>query len=52
MTLEPGTYEVEWLSVDDRESQEAGSLTTQEPGPVKFESPFAGGPSVLHLKAG
>jgi hypothetical protein len=51
VTLEPGTYSVEWFAVDDRQIVEGEDVTAQEVGPVSFEAPFAGGPSVLYLRA-
>jgi hypothetical protein len=47
-TLEPGTYEVEWFSVDDRASI-GGDPVTATGGPLTFEPPFPRSPSVLHL---
>jgi hypothetical protein len=42
---------VEWFGVDGRETEEAGTVPTQQRGSVTFEPPFAGGPSVLYLRA-
>jgi len=50
LTLEPGSYDVEWFGVDDRDTVEAGPVSTEEGGPVTFEPPFTGGPSVLYLR--
>jgi hypothetical protein len=51
VTLEPGSYEVEWFGVDDRDTNEAGRVSAEKRGPVTFEPPFSAGPSVLYLMA-
>jgi hypothetical protein len=50
MTLDPGTYSVEWFGVDDRETVQGGDVTVREAGPVSLEPPFDG-PSVVYLTA-
>lgn len=51
VTLEAGTYAVEWFSVDDRETAKAADVTAESPGPISFSAPFDGaGPGVLYLK--
>ena len=50
VTLEPGTYEVEWFDVDDCDSVEGGTVSSEEGGPMTFEPPFAGSSSVLYLR--
>ena len=50
VTLEPGTYAVEWFGVDGRETVEAAEVTAGEAGPMRFETPFVG-PGVVYLKA-
>ena len=52
VTLDPGTYALEWFDVDGRDRIESGTVSSEDGGPVTFEPPFAGGPSVLYLKAG
>ena len=52
VTLEAGTYSVEWHSVTSRETKAAGKLTVESPGGTTFAAPFAeAGPAVLYLKA-
>jgi hypothetical protein len=51
LTLEPGLYQLEWFGVDGRETAEADDVIVEEPGPMRFEPPFAGGPAVVYLKA-
>jgi hypothetical protein len=51
LTLEPGTYSVEWFGVDGRQTVEADDVTTEAVGPMRFEPPIADGPAVLYLKA-
>ena len=50
MTLEPGTYAVEWFDVDERGTVQADEVTAEEAGPKRFQPPFTGGPSVAYLK--
>ena len=51
VTLEPGTYTVEWFSVNSRETAEAGNMTVEIPTSVGFSVPFEpAGPSVLYLR--
>ncbi len=51
VTLGAGTYSVEWFSVNQRETKEAGKLTVELNGRTNFTTPFAGaGPTVLYLK--
>jgi hypothetical protein len=50
MTLDPGTYSVEWFGVDDRETVQGGDVTVRETGPVSLAPPFDG-PSVVYLTA-
>ncbi len=50
--LEPGTYDVEWLNVNTRETRTDGQIEVDSVGDPKFISPFeGGGPAVLYLKA-
>jgi hypothetical protein len=51
VTLEPGTYRVEWFNVEDRTTAEGREVTAHEAGPVRFGPPFERGPSVLYLTA-
>jgi hypothetical protein len=51
VTLEAGTYSVQWYSVATRETKEAGKLTVERDRSASFTAPFAGaGPAVLYLK--
>jgi hypothetical protein len=51
VTLDAGTYAVEWFSVNSRETEEAGKLTSESDGSVSFTAPFPeAGPVVLYLK--
>ncbi|MGH2366892.1 MAG: hypothetical protein ACRDI2_01730, partial [Chloroflexota bacterium] len=51
LTLEAGTYAVEWYRVTSRETMEAGTTTVESNGSVSFTAPFAAaGPAVLYLK--
>ena len=52
VTLDPGTYDLEWFDIDGRDSIDGGTVSPEGGGPVTFEPPFSGGPSVLYLKAG
>ena len=49
MTLDPGTYAVEWFGVDDRETAGADQTTVTECS-ARFTPPFSEGPAVLYLK--
>jgi len=50
LTLDAGTYAVEWFSVKDRETKEAGKMTV-DTGSTKFTTPFPkAGPAALYLK--
>jgi hypothetical protein len=49
--LEPGTYAVEWFSVNQRQRKAGGQVDVRSAGDLKFNAPFdAGGPVVLYLK--
>jgi hypothetical protein len=51
VTLDAGTYSVEWFGVTGRETREVGSVTVESPAPVNFSAPFEQvGASVLYLK--
>jgi hypothetical protein len=51
VTLEPGTYAVEWFSLDRRETQRAENLSVESAGNRSFTPPFFDpGPAVLYLK--
>jgi hypothetical protein len=53
VTLEAGTYAVEWYSVNSRETQALSNLTVEGDGPTNFIAPFAeAGSVVLYLKRG
>ena len=50
VTLEAGTYAVEWFSVDSRETKGAGEVTVERDESIGFTAPFAeAGPAVLYL---
>ena len=51
VTLEPGTYAMEWFDVDERGTAPADEVTAEEAGPMRFQPPFTDGPSVAYLKA-
>lgn len=51
--LEPGTYQVEWFSVNGRDTQTAAQVSVQSAGNSSFSAPFSeAGPAVLYLKRG
>jgi hypothetical protein len=50
--LVAGTYTAEWYSVNSRERKDAGKVTVESPGSVRFSVPFGPtDPAVLYLKA-
>ena len=51
VTLEPGTYSVEWFGVDGRETVESKDVTVDAAGPVGFHPPLDTEPSVLYLSS-
>jgi len=51
VTLEPGTYAVEWYSVNSRETTEGATVTVSSSGSMSFTAPFAQpGPAIVYLK--
>jgi hypothetical protein len=51
VTLEAGTYAVEWYSVTSRETKGAGNMAVARDGSTGFTAPLAeAGPAVLYLK--
>ena len=49
--LAPGTYQVEWFSVNGRDTQTAGQVSIHSGANSSFTAPFAeAGPAVLYLK--
>ena len=53
MRLEPGIYQVEWFSVNGRDTQTAGQVSIHSGGNSSFTAPFSeAGPAVLYLKRG
>jgi hypothetical protein len=51
--LEPGTYQVEWFSLNGRNTQTAGEVNIQSTGDNSFTAPFSeAGPAVLYLRRG
>lgn len=49
--LEPGRYQVEWFSVNRRDTQTASQVHIQSAGDSRFTAPFSeAGPAVLYLK--
>lgn len=51
VVLEAGTYDVEWFSINSRETNNAGEMTIKRAGNTSFTAPFTkAGPAVLYLK--
>jgi hypothetical protein len=51
VTLEAGTYAVQWYSVNSRETKDAGKVTVESSTTISFSAPFeAADPAVLYLK--
>jgi len=51
VVLEPGTYTVEWFSVNGRETKSVEEVTVERNGSTSFTAPFSeNGPAVLYLK--
>ena len=51
LTLESGTYRVEWFSVNSRETTNGESMVVKNDGDFRFLSTFTNaGPAVLYLK--
>jgi hypothetical protein len=51
LTLEAGTYTVEWYSVNSRETKDGGKVEVPSNGTISFTAPFTQpGPTVLYLK--
>jgi hypothetical protein len=50
VTLEAGTYSVEWFSVDGRETAPADDVSVESSTETSFSSPFSAGPVALYLK--
>ena len=51
VVLEPGTYAVEWFSVEGRETTTVNDMTVENPEQRSFSAPFAtAGSTVLYLK--
>lgn len=50
MTVEPGTYAVEWFSVDGRQTIEAHEVSPEGADPMSLVPPFVDGPAVVYLK--
>jgi hypothetical protein len=51
VTLEKGSYAVEWFSINNRETKTAKEVTVKRNGKTTFTPPFAeAGPAVLYLK--
>jgi hypothetical protein len=50
VTAETGTYQVEWFSVQGRETRSGDPVSIDGAGPTRFTSPFAGEPAVLILR--
>jgi hypothetical protein len=49
VTLEAGSYGVEWFSLREREASLADDVTVQGPGAIGFTAPTGAGLAVLHL---
>jgi hypothetical protein len=51
LTIEAGTYAVEWFGLTNRETKQGENLTIENTGQVDFQAPFEdSGPAVLYLK--
>jgi hypothetical protein len=51
LELDPGTYSVEWYSVNSRETKKSGKITLESRAPSRFTAPFDhAGPAILYLK--
>ena len=51
VTVDPGSYAVEWFAVGPRTTVRAGTLMVERPGPVPLVPPFEPtGPAVLYLR--
>lgn len=51
VTVDAGTYAVEWFSVGSRQTMGAGEVTAESSTTISFSAPFeAVGPAVLYLK--
>jgi hypothetical protein len=51
VSLDRGTYEVEWFSLNNRQTESAGQVTVENSTSTSFSAPFeAAGPAVLYLK--
>ena len=50
VTLEAGSYGVEWFSLREREGSLAEDVTVEGPGAIGFTAPTGAGLAVLHLK--
>lgn len=49
--LARGSYKVQWYSINQRETKDAGKIKTWDEGSIPFTAPFAeAGPTVLYLK--
>jgi hypothetical protein len=49
--LEPGTYSVEWFSIEARETVRGAAMTIDRPMAASFRAPSeASGPTALYLK--
>ena len=51
VTLEPGTYSVEWFAVNVRSTVQGEDTSAEITGPVRFQSPSPREPSLLYLKS-
>lgn len=51
VTLEPGTYALEWFAVDGRGTEQAEEVTAEAAGPMRLQLARTGGPSVAYLRA-
>lgn len=50
VTLDAGTYTVEWFRVDSRDTVGAGKVTVERSTAIGFSAPWvASGPTVLYL---
>jgi hypothetical protein len=51
VTLEPGTYDVEWFRIEARDIHHGDRVSVDETAPVPFAPPSGGGPVVLVLRS-
>jgi hypothetical protein len=50
VTMDTGTYSVEWFGIGGRETAKADDVTAEGSSEITFRAPFEAGPAVLYLK--